>query len=108
MSILRSLLMLVVVVAMAAAGALFALQNEATVPLDVLVYTFAPRSVALWVLAAFALGGIAGLLMASLLVLRLRFGPSAPGTDLAARCCLQGRVAQEGVRVAPHDLLVRQ
>jgi len=71
-SILRSLLMLVVVVAMAAAGALFALQNEATVPLDVLVYTFAPRSVALWVLAAFALGGIAGLLMASLLVLRLR------------------------------------
>ena len=72
MSILRSLLMLVVVVAMAAAGALFALQNEATVPLDVLVYTFAPRSVALWVLAAFALGGIAGLLMASLLVLRLR------------------------------------
>jgi uncharacterized membrane protein YciS (DUF1049 family) len=71
-SILRSLLMLVVVVAMAAAGALFALQNEATVPLDVLVYTFAPRSIALWVLAAFALGGIAGLLMASLLVLRLR------------------------------------
>ncbi len=72
MSILRSLLVLVVVVAMAAVGALFALQNEATVPLDVLVYTFAPRSVALWVLAAFALGGIAGLLMASLLVLRLR------------------------------------
>jgi len=71
-SILRSLLMLVVVVAMAAVGALFALQNEATVPLDVLVYTFAPRSIALWVLAAFALGGIAGLLMASLLVLRLR------------------------------------
>ena len=72
MSILRSLVMLVVVVAMAGVGALFALQNEATVPLDILVYTFAPRSVALWVLAAFALGGGAGLIMASFLVLRLR------------------------------------
>lgn len=72
MSLLRSLLMLLVVLVMAAAGALFALQNEATVPLDVLVYSFAPRSIALWVLAAFALGGVAGLLMASLVVLRLR------------------------------------
>ncbi|KGE03320.1 lipopolysaccharide assembly protein LapA domain-containing protein [Pseudohaliea rubra] len=72
MSILRSLLMLMVVVAMAGVGALFALQNEAAVPLDMLVYTFAPRSIALWVLAAFALGGGAGLLMASFLVLRLR------------------------------------
>lgn len=72
MSLLRSLLMLAVVVVMAALGALFALQNEATVPLDLLLFTFAPRSVALWVLAAFALGGVAGLLMASLLVLQLR------------------------------------
>lgn len=72
MSLLRNLLALVVVVAMAAAGALFALQNEAAVPLDVLVYQFQPRSIALWVLSAFAVGAILGLLMASFLVLRLR------------------------------------
>lgn len=72
MSFLRGLAGIVVVFAMAGVGALFALQNEAMVPLDLLVYRFAPRSLALWVLGAFALGGVAGLLMASFVVLRLR------------------------------------
>ncbi|MEQ8514447.1 MAG: lipopolysaccharide assembly protein LapA domain-containing protein [Chromatocurvus sp.] len=72
MSFLRGLAGIVVVFAMAGIGALFALQNEALVPLDMLVYQFAPRSLALWVLAAFALGGVAGVLMAGFAVLRLR------------------------------------
>lgn len=72
MRFLRGVAGLVVVFAMAGVGALFALQNEVRVPLDVLVYRFTPHSLALWVLAAFALGGMLGLLMAGFVVLRLR------------------------------------
>lgn len=72
MNFLRGFLSLAVVLAMAGVGALFALQNEVAVPLDVLLYQFAPRSVALWVLAAFACGGLFGMLLTSIMVLRLR------------------------------------
>jgi putative membrane protein len=72
MNLLKNLLSLLVVLAMLGVGALFALQNEATVPLDILVYRFEPHSVALWVLAGFALGGLFGMLTMSVLVLRLR------------------------------------
>lgn len=72
MSFLRGIAGVVVVFVMAGLGALFALQNDAAVPLDILVYQFAPRSLALWVLSAFALGGVAGLLTGGFVVLRLR------------------------------------
>ena len=72
MKLLRNLLYIAIVVAMAAVGVLFALQNEMPVPLDLLVVSFEPRSLALWLLIAFALGGILGMLMSSLLVLRTR------------------------------------
>lgn len=72
MSVLRGIAGMLVVFAMAAAGVLFALQNETRVPLDLLIYQFAPRSLALWVLAAFALGGVSGLFMSSFVALRLR------------------------------------
>ena len=60
------------VLAMIAVGVLFALANDGPVPLDLLVYSFEPRSLALWILLAFALGGIAGMLMSSLVMVRLR------------------------------------
>lgn len=72
MKLLRNLLYLALVVAMAAVGVLFALQNEMPVPLDLLVVSFEPRSLALWLLIAFALGGLLGMLMSSALVLRTR------------------------------------
>lgn len=72
MSFLRGIAGIVVVFAMAGIGVLFALQNEVPVPLDLLVYRFAPRSVALWVLAGFALGGLCGVLISSVVSLRLR------------------------------------
>jgi putative membrane protein len=72
MKLLRTLVTVVVVLAMVAAGVLFALQNAVAVPLDLLVYTLAPRSLALWILLAFALGGIVGLLVSSLMMVRLR------------------------------------
>lgn len=72
MGFLRKLLALLIAVAMAGVGVLFALQNADPVPLDVLFMTLAPRSLALWVLGALAIGGLLGMLLTSLAVLRLR------------------------------------
>jgi putative membrane protein len=72
MNLLRKLLTLLVVLSTIIIGVLFALQNTALVPLDILVYSFEAKSVALWVLAGFAIGGILGMLTASGIVLRLR------------------------------------
>ncbi len=72
MKLLRNLLTLALVIGAAAAGVLFALQNETPIALDVLVYTFEPRSLALWILSAFALGGVFGMLLSSFILLRQR------------------------------------
>ena len=72
MNLLRKLLTIFVVLATVVVGVLFALQNTTLVPLDLLVYTFDPKSLALWVLAAFAAGGVLGMLTASGIILRLR------------------------------------
>ena len=70
MRFLATLTSILLVVAITAAGILFALQNSTRVPLDILVYTFEPRSLALWVLGAFAVGGGVGLLVSSGLMFR--------------------------------------
>lgn len=72
MGFIRNLLALLLAIAMAATGVLFALQNAEPVPLDILVMTLSPRSLALWVLGALAVGGILGLILSSFAVLRLR------------------------------------
>lgn len=69
---LRKLLTVIVILAMLALSVLFALQNEVPVPLDVLVYTFAPQSLAVWVLVAFALGGVLGMIVSSVILVRTR------------------------------------
>jgi lipopolysaccharide assembly protein A len=82
MRLLRNLVILLIVIAMFAAGALFALQNTQPVPLDLLVYSFEPHSLALWLLSAFALGGLAGMLASSLIILRLRTSRAAADRKL--------------------------
>jgi putative membrane protein len=72
MGFLRKLLALALAAGMAFIGVLFALQNAEPVPLDILVMTLPPRSLALWVLGALALGGILGVLLSSFAMLRLR------------------------------------
>lgn len=69
---LRNLVTVIVILAMLAVSVLFALQNKVAVPLDLLVYTFGPQSLALWVLVAFALGGVAGMVVSSVILLRTR------------------------------------
>ena len=72
MKAFRKLITLVIVLATLAVGVLFALQNKAPVPLDLLVYTFDPKSLALWILASLAMDGLLGMLASSAIVLRLR------------------------------------
>lgn len=83
MKLLRNLLYIALVVAMAAVGVLFALQNEMPVPLDLLIVTFAPRSLALWLLIAFALGGVLGMAMSSVLMVRTRASLASANRQLA-------------------------
>ena len=72
MNFLRNLVYFLVVIAMLVLGVLFAVQNTVAVPLDLLVITLAERSLALWVLLAFAVGGVIGMLTSLGMVLRLR------------------------------------
>ena len=83
MKLLRNLLYVAVVLAMVAVGVLFALQNETLVPLDLLVFTFEPRSLALWLLLAFAIGGILGMLASSALLVRNRAALGSANRQLA-------------------------
>ena len=72
MKFFRKLLTVVIVLIMVGVGVLFALQNKAPVPLDMLLYTFEPQSLALWVLGAFALGGVLGMVVSSVILVRMR------------------------------------
>ncbi len=83
MKLLRKILTILVVLATLAVGVLFALQNKTPVPLDLLVYTFEPKSLALWVLAAFALGGVAGMLISSAILVRQRATIGSTNRQLA-------------------------
>jgi putative membrane protein len=80
---LRTILTVIVLVAAVALGVLFALQNTQAVPLDLLFFSFAPRSMALWLLVAFALGGLAGLLVSSFYLLRSRAALGSARRQLA-------------------------
>lgn len=53
-------------------GVLFAIQNTASVPLDLLFLKLPESTVAAWVLGAFVLGGGAGLAVGTLWVWRLQ------------------------------------
>jgi putative membrane protein len=83
MKFLRNLLTVVIVLATIAVGVLFALQNKMPVPLDLLVYTFEPKSLALWVLAAFAVGGVLGMLISSVILVRMQASLAAVKRQLA-------------------------
>ena len=72
MKLLRNLLTVFTVLATLIAGVLFALQNKTPVPLDLLVYTFEPQSTALWILLAFALGGLLGMIVSAAILVRTR------------------------------------
>ena len=53
-------------------GVLFSVQNTALVPLDLLIIQLPEQRVALWVLLAFAIGGVTGMLISSSAILQLK------------------------------------
>ena len=101
MSFLRNLLAVAIALVMVAVGVLFALQNPEPIALDILVMKLPARSLALWVLAALALGGLLGLLLSSLVVLRLRAGLASTRRQLA-------RAQTEVDRLRTRDLATRE
>ena len=82
MKFLRTIFAVIIVLCTLAVGVLFALQNDTPVPLDMLIYSFAPKSLALWLLVALALGGVLGMLMSSGIALRQRAAIGAPRRQL--------------------------
>jgi putative membrane protein len=72
MKLLKNLITVLVLLATIAVGVLFALQNKEPIGLDLLVYAFEPRSLALWLLLALGLGGLLGLTVSGVLIVRLR------------------------------------
>jgi len=66
---ISSVLLLLLVLAF---GLLFAVQNTATAPLDLLFIQLAEQRIALWILLAFAGGGLLGMLLSAVVIMRLR------------------------------------
>lgn len=69
---IRRLLVIIVLLLVLAFGLLFSLQNGARVPLDLLVAQLQERPLAVWLLVAFALGGVAGMVVSSVALVRLQ------------------------------------
>ena len=67
---LRQGLTLLLAVGAVAVGGLFSLQNTDEVPLDLIVFQLPAQPVAIWVLAALAVGVAVGLAAGALLALR--------------------------------------
>lgn len=67
---LRQGLTLLLAVGAVAVGGLFSLQNTYEVPLDLIVFQLPAQPVAIWVLAALAVGVAVGLAAGALLALR--------------------------------------
>lgn len=72
MHLMKRVIALLLFAAVLLLGILFSIQNTATAPLDLLVIQFSEQRVALWVLAAFALGGFIGMAISLLSILRLK------------------------------------
>ena len=68
----RFILAVSLIISMVLAGALLAVQNPQTVPLDLLFVILPPRSVAIWILFALLAGVLFGMLLSSIISLRLR------------------------------------
>ena len=72
MQFLKRLFSVLLLLLVFAYGLFFAVQNTATAPLDLLFTQLDEQRIALWILLAFALGGVLGMLLSTFIVVRLR------------------------------------
>ena len=69
---IQRLLVAVLLLAVLAFGVLFSIQNTDKAALDLLIIQLPEQRVSLWVLLAFAVGGLVGLLVSSAAIIRLK------------------------------------
>jgi putative membrane protein len=69
---IRRALIAILLLLVLAFGLLFSLQNAQSVPLDLLALQLRERPIAVWLLAAFALGGLGGLAASSIALVKLQ------------------------------------
>lgn len=72
MRFFKRLVVFLVLVLVLIFGMLFAVQNTATVPLDLLLVQFSEQRISVWLLLAFTLGGVLGVLVSSMAIIRLK------------------------------------
>ena len=72
MQIVKSILLLLLIVAVVVFGLLFSMENTALVPLNILVMELPEQRISTWIILAFFAGGLCGVLSASLLLVRLQ------------------------------------
>lgn len=69
---IKRVLTVLILALVLAAGLLFSLQNGTAVPVDLLVYHTAERPVSVWLLVAFTLGGVLGLVVGSAALVKVQ------------------------------------
>ncbi|GAB3379770.1 LapA family protein [Spongiibacter taiwanensis] len=69
---IKSLFTAVVLLAVLAVGVLFTIENDVAVPLNVLVAELPAQRLSTWLILAFFLGGLLGMLAASVAMARLQ------------------------------------
>ncbi len=72
MKLLKALLVVAIVLVVLFAGLLFSVENDVAVPLSLIVVELPEQRLSVWLMAAFAIGGVCGVLAAGFSNLRLR------------------------------------
>jgi putative membrane protein len=72
MRLIRLILIILLLLAVFGLGLLFTLENNALVPLNILVAELPEQRLSTWIILAFFSGGITGLLASTLVILRLQ------------------------------------
>ena len=96
MSRMARIAALAIVVAGGAYGVLFCLANTASVQLDLVIFRLPAAPLSVWVLGAFIVGGVLGLLASSVALWRMRMSAAA----LRRRASVPSAASAEA---APHD-----
>ncbi len=72
MGLLKKILFILFLLALVVFGAVFAIENDARVPLDLLIVELPELRVSVWLVLSFIVGGIAGLVVCGLKLLQLQ------------------------------------
>jgi putative membrane protein len=91
MRLIRFILIILLLLAVLGLGLLFTLENDALVPLNILVADLPEQRLSTWIILAFFSGGITGLLASTLVILRLQ----------ASRLGLRRQLTSSQGKVAP-------